>query len=85
MSITKRDAIAIWERHHGRCFWCDEGLDSSEVEFDHWMPLGLGGPDKPENIVISCRDCNRQKGNLHPHEYRLNTMAGYGGRPPPNG
>ena len=83
MALSKRDAITIWVRYKGACFWCDESLDPSEVELDHWMPRELGGSDDLSNIVLSCFTCNRQKGALHPHEYRSNTMAGYGGGPPP--
>lgn len=32
------------------------------MEFDHVIPLSLGGQTTAENMVISCSFCNRSKG-----------------------
>lgn len=33
-----------------------------DLEFDHVVPEFRGGSNDPENIVLSCRPCNRRKG-----------------------
>ncbi len=30
---------------------------------DHIVPRSKGGTDRLDNIVICCRDCNKEKGN----------------------
>ncbi len=35
--------------------------DNSPFEFDHIIPRARGGTDDPENIVLSCRACNRSR------------------------
>ncbi len=64
--ISPRRAIALWLKWHGRCYWCERPLTPDIVEFDHYMPIELGGADTDENIVLSCFSCNRHKGQMHP-------------------
>ncbi len=35
--------------------------DSTPFEFDHVIPRAKGGTDDPDNIVLSCRPCNRTR------------------------
>lgn len=49
----------VWWRDRGRCAHC--GADS-ELQFDHVIPLALGGSDAAENLQILCGPCNRKKG-----------------------
>ncbi len=53
---------AVWERDEGRCRW---PLDSGghcgstwQVEVDHVVPRGLGGPSTIENCRLLCRSHN---------------------------
>lgn len=32
------------------------------LEFDHVIPVELGGSNHPDNIVLACQHCNRSKG-----------------------
>lgn len=64
-------AIRIWVEAAGKCHWCGESLEPEEASFDHYMPLGLGGSDGIENIVLACAPCNLSKGNLHPRVAEL--------------
>ncbi len=50
---------AVWERCGGRCVEC--GGDSL-LEFDHVIPLAMGGSDGARNLQLLCADCNRSKG-----------------------
>ncbi len=49
-----------------RCWWCQCLLDAYEV--DHRIPVSRGGPNTADNIVISCRPCNRSKSARMPWE-----------------
>ena len=49
----------ILEAQQGRCLACDTPL--AEVDFDHTIPLGLGGCNTPDNWAALCRRCHRKK------------------------
>ena len=43
-----------------QCFRCGELVDSF-YEIDHHVPLHLGGSNEPENLVLLCLGCHRDK------------------------
>lgn len=44
------------------CFYCGrEDLKGVDLTLDHRLPLHLGGPNTPVNIVCSCQSCNKSK------------------------
>jgi len=51
--------VFVWNRDGGRCVACGgkEGL-----EFDHVIPLALGGANSARNLQLLCEGCNRSKG-----------------------
>lgn len=65
------------EPHFVYCYHClEEGEARFPVvgaiqlpagfEWDHLIPVSRGGTNDPDNIVVSCRSCNRSKGDrLH--------------------
>jgi hypothetical protein len=51
--------VLVWNRDGGRCVDC--GAESG-LQFDHVIPLALGGATAAENLQLLCEDCNRAKG-----------------------
>ena len=51
--------LAVWRRDRGRCRGCGSGFD---LQYDHVIPLSLGGATSVENLQLLCGDCNRAKG-----------------------
>ena len=47
------------KRRGGRCAAC--GGDEL-LQFDHVIPVALGGSSTPENLQLLCAPCNREKG-----------------------
>jgi HNH endonuclease len=50
---------AVFRRDGGRCTDC--GSDEL-LQFDHVIPVALGGASSPENLQLLCAPCNRDKG-----------------------
>ncbi|WP_205710959.1 HNH endonuclease [Isoptericola sp. BMS4] len=51
--------ITIWQRDGGRCVECSSNQD---LEFDHIIPLALGGSNTMRNLQLLCAVCNGRKG-----------------------
>lgn len=50
---------AVFERDGGRCVGCGAAFD---LQYDHVIPLALGGGSTAENLQVLCGECNRRKG-----------------------
>jgi len=50
---------AVWQRDGGRCQRCGSNVD---LEFDHIIPLAMGGSNTVRNLQLLCATCNREKG-----------------------
>ncbi len=69
VSATRQQAVDNATDSSGvlRCTYCDDPLTTSpgsgsSLEFDHVVPYVDGGGRGIDNIVASCRTCNRSKG-----------------------
>lgn len=62
--------VFILERDGHVCAYCRD--ESGPFEVDHVHPVARGGSDDHENLVCSCRTCNRSKGSK--------TVSEWGGR-----
>lgn len=56
-----------------RCFWCGKVLEWANVVVDHLNEVK--SDNRPENLVISCNDCNRARGAMLPFIDRLRPEA----------
>lgn len=50
---------AVFRRDGGRCAMCGS---AELLQFDHIIPVALGGASTPENLQLLCAPCNRAKG-----------------------
>ena len=50
---------AVWRRDQGRCTRCGS---QASLEFDHIIPLAMGGSSTERNLQLLCGPCNRRKG-----------------------
>lgn len=67
-SYTSDDVQLQLRTQKGLCWWCSKP-HGENYEIDHRIPLSRGGTNWPENICITCFDCNRSKHNKLPHEW----------------
>lgn len=62
--IAKREFIpesvrmTVWRRDEGKCVRCGS---NERLEFDHIIPVALGGSSTARNIQLLCEPCNRAK------------------------
>lgn len=49
----------VWARDQGSCRTCGS---NSELQYDHVIPVALGGGSSEANIQLLCGPCNRRKG-----------------------
>jgi 5-methylcytosine-specific restriction endonuclease McrA len=66
---TPADIAFKFESQKGRCYWCQQELESGKFHVDHIIPISKGGPNGPENICCACPSCNLKKHNKMPHEF----------------
>lgn len=56
-----RDVMTeVWNRDGGKCVKCGS---QQSLEFDHIIPVSLGGASTAHNVQLLCQPCNRSKGN----------------------
>jgi hypothetical protein len=49
----------VWQRDAGRCQLCSATTD---LQFDHVIPVSMGGANTADNLQVLCGTCNRRKG-----------------------
>lgn len=53
------------EQHsNASCIYCDVKLTSENATADHIIPISNGGNNCQVNLVVCCKDCNNERGNL---------------------
>jgi 5-methylcytosine-specific restriction endonuclease McrA len=65
----------IYARDNHRCQYCGHTSPTSELTFDHVVPVAQGGGKDWENIVTCCVSCNRRKGGRTPSEAGMRLIA----------
>jgi hypothetical protein len=58
-TISQAVRVEVWQRDRGRCVECDS---QERLEFDHIIPVAMGGGNTSRNLQLLCETCNRRKG-----------------------
>jgi 5-methylcytosine-specific restriction endonuclease McrA len=78
LGYADEDLSYIFDKNDGYCWHCGKRLSWKNYgrlgrkgawEVDHSHPLSKGGTDYLRNLVPSCIECNRSKGNLRTREF----------------
>ena len=73
-SHTQRKLVLIRDKY--RCRYCGTKVTMDSANIDHVEPWIFGGRTELDNLVASCRNCNKLKGNNPKKPRRI----GYPGR-----
>jgi hypothetical protein len=58
-AIPDEVKVFVWNRDGGCCVKCGS---NQRLEFDHVIPVSLGGANTARNLQLLCETCNRSKG-----------------------
>ena len=61
LAKVKRHLVALQNR---KCFYCDTPL-TANIEVDHFLPFSKHTDDTLDNLVASCKECNRSKSDSY--------------------
>lgn len=64
MPVTKRLRYEILRRDGHKCRYCGSTAPDVKLTVDHVVPVALGGPDEPSNLVAACEPCNSGKTSI---------------------
>lgn len=54
----------IEQNKNAKCLYCDTKLTLENATADHIIPISEGGNNCQVNLVVCCKDCNNERGNL---------------------
>ena len=77
--IDQRVAWNVYRRDGYKCRYC--GRDTVPLTVDHLVLWEVGGPSIEENLLSSCKNCNKARGNMEysdwlKSEFYLNVSKG---------
>jgi 5-methylcytosine-specific restriction endonuclease McrA len=56
--IPSEVKIQVWKRDEGKCVECGS---NEKLEYDHIIPISMGGSNTFRNLQLLCEPCNRRK------------------------
>jgi 5-methylcytosine-specific restriction endonuclease McrA len=52
------------ENKNCECIYCGTKLTKENATADHIVPISKGGNNTQINLIVCCKDCNSERGNL---------------------
>lgn len=60
-----------WILRHKKynCPYCEQKLTPANATSDHIIPISVGGNNCQVNIIVCCKDCNGERGDMEFYKY----------------
>lgn len=71
-SFTRKN---VYDRDKGKCQYCGCKVSLKEMTYDHVVPQSKGGMTTWTNIVCSCFECNKKKGDKYLNEVGMKLIT----------
>ena len=75
--FTDYEKKTVYADGNGRCAICGKPIRFCDMTIDHIIPLSRGGTNAPDNLQLSCRECNFMKSALTMAEFRAKVAEIY--------
>lgn len=59
----------IQENTSPKCIYCELSLNDNNATSDHIVPISDGGNNCQVNLMVCCKDCNNERGNMGFNQY----------------
>jgi 5-methylcytosine-specific restriction endonuclease McrA len=59
----------IQKNNEAKCIYCEKELSEQNSTTDHIIPISKRGNNSQVNLVVTCKDCNNERGNLEFKKY----------------
>lgn len=60
-ALTQKEKLSVLLSQQGKCAACKERFALVDLEFDHVLPIALGGSNDLANFEALCGPCHRAK------------------------
>jgi len=57
------------ENPNAKCIYCEKSLNEENATTDHIIPICEGGNNTQVNLMVSCFDCNNERGSTNFFDY----------------
>jgi len=47
-----------------KCIYCESKLDDQNASAEHIIPISKGGNNSQINLIVACKDCNNERGDI---------------------
>lgn len=68
-TLSELKLIERVKEENTTCYYCGDPLKSKNRTIDHKVPISRGGQTTLDNLVVSCKRCNEEKGMMNDEEY----------------
>jgi 5-methylcytosine-specific restriction endonuclease McrA len=63
-NIPKKLRLAVVKKCGIKCHYCGRKTVPTNRHLDHIIPVEAGGINSIDNLVVSCKKCNTEKGKI---------------------
>ena len=68
--FSKEERLQVYNKCNGHCAYCGCKLDYKDMQIDHVVAIDSGGTNDYDNLLPSCRMCNKYKNTFTLEEFR---------------